>query len=247
MATQPATPTEMRTATATESSEATTPAADGESRVARKRRQTRTRIIAAAETLTRTRPIEEVTIGDITSAADVGHGTFYLHFKSKYEVLLPIVRAAAEQWDREIQAHLGACEDPAEVVGLSTRYMARRLHGDPLWRWLLAEGGLPLELIKDAIGRFSARDFGRGLLSGRFQVSDLQATNNFMGGGFVAGLLASFQAQEPGKTIDHMAELVLRTLGLDVAEAARIAHQPLTPLPSPAPQNQPETHKERDL
>ena len=143
-----------------------------------------------------TLPTEEVTIGDITSAADVGHGTFYLHFKSKYEVLLPIVRRAAERWDEEIQAHLADCQDPAEVVGLSTRYMARKLHADPLWRWLLREGGLPLELVKDAIGRFSARDFGRGLLSGRFQVSDLQATNNFMGGGFVAGLLASFNAED---------------------------------------------------
>ncbi len=211
-----------------------TPADAGESRVARKRREARARIIAAAETLMRERAIEDVTIGDITSAADVGHGTFYLHFKSKYEVLLPIVRAAAEKWDDEIQAHLGDRDDPAEVVGLSTRYMARLLHGDPLWRWLLKEGGLPLELVKDAIGRFSARDFGRGLLSGRFQVTDLQATNNFMGGGFVAGLLASFTSEDPGDAIDNMAELILRTLGLDVAEAARIAHQPLTPLPTPS-------------
>jgi len=202
-----------------------------ESRVARKRREARERIINAAERLMRTRPIEAVTIGDITSAADVGHGTFYLHFKSKYEVLLPIVRAAARQWDTDIQEHLGDRDDPAEVVGLSTRYMGRRMQGDPLWRWLLKEGGLPIELIKDAIGRFSARDFGRGLLSGRFQVTDLQAANNFMGGGFVAGLLASFDAEDPGTAIDHMAELILRTIGVDVADAARIAHQPLTPLP----------------
>jgi AcrR family transcriptional regulator len=208
--------------------ESATPA--GESRVARKRREARARIIAAAEALMRERPIEDVTIGEITSTADVGHGTFYLHFKSKYEVLLPIVRTAAEKWDGDIQAHLGNCDDPAEVVGLSARHMARLMHGDPLWRWLLKEGGLPLELVKDAIGRFSARDFGRGLLTGRFQVPDLHATNNFMGGGFVAGLLASFHSEDPDQAIDHMAELILRTLGLDVAEAARIAHQPLAPL-----------------
>ena len=54
-----------------------------------------------------------------------------------------------------------------------------------------------------------------------------------MGGGFVAGLLASFASEDPDQAIDHMAELILRTLGLDVAEAARIAHQPLTPLANP--------------
>ena len=33
--------------------------------------------------------------------------------------------------------------------------------------------------------------------------------------------------------IDQMAELILRTLGLNVTEAARIAYQPLSPLPQP--------------
>ena len=66
-----------------------------ESRVERKRQAARERIIQAAERLMRSRPVEEVTISDITSAADVGHGTFYLHFSSKYEVLVPIVQAVA--------------------------------------------------------------------------------------------------------------------------------------------------------
>ena len=38
-------------------------------------------------------PIDDIQIKHITEAADVGHGTFYLHFKSKYDVLVPIVQA----------------------------------------------------------------------------------------------------------------------------------------------------------
>jgi AcrR family transcriptional regulator len=201
-----------------------------ETRVARKRREARARIVQAAEHLMRTRPVEDVTIGDITSTADVGHGTFYLHFKSKYEVLLPIVRASAQQWDDAIQRALADREDPAEVVGLSMRYMGRQVSGDPLWRWLLRHSGMPIDTVRDAIGRFAARDFGRGLLSGRFLVPDLPATNSFLFGGFVAGLLVSFDADDPDRAIDLMAELLLRTLGLPVQEAARIANQPLPPI-----------------
>ena len=181
----------------------------------------------------RARPVEEITVGDITSAADVGHGTFYLHFKSKYEVLIPITRDIAERWDRTIQESMADGDDPAEVVGLSTRYMGRAVNADPLWRWMLSQSGMPMEDIKNAIGRFAARDFGRGLLSGRFQVADLSAANSFLIGGFVAGLLASFDSEDPDKAIDHMAELLLRTLGVGVEEASRIAHQPLPRLATP--------------
>lgn len=206
---------------------------DGEeSRVARKRREARARIIRAAEQLMRTRPVEAVTIGDITSAADVGHGSFYLHFRSKYEVLVPVVRATAERWDARLQTALSGCEDPAEVVGFSTRYMGRLITGDPLWRWLLRHSGMPMDTLRDAVGRFAARDIGRGLLSGRFQLPDLPAANSFLFGGFVAGLLTSLDAENPEQAIDQMAELLLRSMGLPLADAERIGHQPLPTLES---------------
>jgi AcrR family transcriptional regulator len=204
--------------------------APSESRVERKRRATRERIIRESEHLMRTRPVEDITIGDITNAADVGHGTFYLHFKSKYEVLIPITREMAERWDKALQAATSDIEDPAEVVGLSTRHMGRAVIADPLWRWMLKHSGMPIDDIRNAIGRFAARDFGRGLTSGRFQVASLSIANSYLVGGFVSCLLASIDAEDPEEAIDNMAELLLRTLGVEAREASRIAHQPLPPL-----------------
>lgn len=205
-----------------------------ETRVARKRREARARIITAAERLMRSRPLDEITIGDITNEADVGHGTFYLHFKSKHEVLVPILQAMVEHWDQVIRVHLAArtagSGDPAVVVGLSIRYMGRALRTDPLWRWMLEHSGMSMEDMRAAVGRIAARDFGRALLSGRFQVPDLPLANSILMGGFVTGLQASFIADDPGRVIDNMTELLLRTLGVEVGEAARIAHQPLPPL-----------------
>jgi len=204
--------------------------ARSESRVARKRRAAYERIIAEAERLMRRRPIEDITVGDITEAADIGHGTFYLHFKSKNEVLIPITRNIARRWDEVLQASFSDTDDPAEVVCLSARHMGRAVLADPLWRWLLQHSGVPVDHMRSAIGRFAARDFKRGYATGRFQVADVEAVNRFLVGGFVASLLASFDAPNSNRAIDHMAELLLRTLGVNQEDAARIAHQPISTL-----------------
>ena len=200
------------------------------SRVERKRKDTRERIIRQAEYLMRKQPIDELTIQDFTDAAGIGHGTFYLHFKSKYEVLIPIVEQEARRWDKIIQSQMSDIDDPAIVLASSSRYMARVIAADPLWRWFLQHSGVPVEDMRHAIGRFGARDFGRGLMSGRFNVPELTIASSYMLGGFVSGLLASFDSADPNRTIDQMVEMFLRVVGLESEEAARIANLPLPEL-----------------
>ena len=200
------------------------------SRVERKRRDTRVRIIRQAESLMRNQPIDDITIQDITDAADIGHGTFYLHFRSKYEVLIPIVEQEAVRWDEIIQRRVSDVADPAIALASSARYMARIIVADPLWRWVLQHSGVRVDDLRQAIGRFGARDFGRGLVSGRFQVPELTIASSYMLGGFVNGLLASFDSAEPNRTIDQMVEMFLRVVGLEPQEAERIANLPLLEL-----------------
>ncbi len=200
---------------------------DSLSRVERKRRDTRGRIVREAESLMRSRPIDEITIQDITDASNIGHGTFYLHFKSKYEVLIPIVEQEAIRWDEIIQQRMSDVDDPAIVLASSSRYMARVIVADPLWRWFLQHSGVPVDDMRQAIGRFGARDFGRGLMSGRFKVPELSIASSYMLGGFVNGLLASFDSANPDRTIDQMVEMFLRVVGLDPEEAEQIANLPL--------------------
>ena len=181
----------------------------------------------AAEQLMRSSPVDEVTIAGITQAADVGHGTFYLHFKSKYEVMVPIVQSLAADWDTQLQAETASMDDPAEVIAYSARQMGRRIVGDPLWCWLLQHSGVPVDEIRQAVGSFSSRDFGRGLMTGRFQVPTLQVGSVFMLGGYVNGLMAAIPSDDAGEIIDQVVEMMLRVMGVPPEEAADIAHRPL--------------------
>jgi AcrR family transcriptional regulator len=57
------------------------------SRHERRRRQTRKQLIEAAVQLVLEKGYEAVTIQDITDRADLGRGTFYIHFKDKEEAV----------------------------------------------------------------------------------------------------------------------------------------------------------------
>ena len=197
------------------------------SRTLRKKQAVRSRIIQKAEKLLRAGPIETVTIQDITDAADVGHGTFYLHFKSKHEVLIPIIQTIAERIERQLQQYFSDHEDPADIVCQSARLMGRAALADPLWRWLLEHSGMPIEAMRKAIGRFASKAFGKGLMTARFSIPEMRTASAVILGGYVNGLLAAFESPDPEAAIDQTAELLLRLLGIPAEEAADLAHKPL--------------------
>jgi len=57
------------------------------SRHARRREQTRRRLIEAAIDLVLAKGYDSITIQEITDRADLGYGTFYLHFKDKEDIV----------------------------------------------------------------------------------------------------------------------------------------------------------------
>ncbi len=189
--------------------------------------ETRSKIIAATVELLRTSALDDLTIAEITEAADVGHGTFYLHFKSKHDVMVPIFQKRTRQWDAAISNAGGDIEDPAAAVAQATRYIGRMILADPLCRWLLRDSGFPVEEVRDALGNFVARDLQHGLEAGRFQTDDLDLTARYLIGGAVACMMSLFDAEDPGEQVDGIAELMLRALGVPWSEARDITRQPL--------------------
>ena len=98
---------------------------DGLRRISRKKARTRADLLAAARQVFAARGYHETSIAEITHAADVGVGTFYLHFRDKDEIFTTLI----EEGLREIREQVtsAALQRPYEqmlpaVVRLTFHY-----------------------------------------------------------------------------------------------------------------------------
>ncbi|MBW2244820.1 MAG: TetR/AcrR family transcriptional regulator [Deltaproteobacteria bacterium] len=193
----------------------------------RRRTETRSRIVKAAERLMRERGVEAVTIHDITEAADVGHGTFYLHFKTKGDVLRPVIEQLAERLHAHVDRATGGAVDPAVRMATGVRIALRTIVGDPLWNWYVFRSGTPFRRLAEGMDGPPAKDMDRGVASGRFFAADLPATWAFIDGAMTGVLTALSRGTLGDDAVETTAELVLRSLGIGAEEASRIARRPL--------------------
>lgn len=63
----------------------------------RRREKTRVDLLAAAERVIARKGYHQTRIADIATEADVGLGTFYLHFKTKNEIFIELIESGANE------------------------------------------------------------------------------------------------------------------------------------------------------
>src|SRR5579885_1066500 len=84
-------------------------------RQARRRRQTRSRLIRAAAALFARRGVDSTRINEITDEADVGFGSFYNHFRSKDQIVEAVAAETIAAHAATVAELTRGLEDPAEV------------------------------------------------------------------------------------------------------------------------------------
>jgi AcrR family transcriptional regulator len=202
----------------------------GPGRVERRRARVRQRILEVTERLAEARGVDEVTLEDITEAADVARRTFYHYFESKHAALVPIARERARSLSRRIDRVTEAIEDPAEVLATALRHTLRSLPEDPLCAWFVFRSGLPQQRLREGIGESGQRDVMRGVESGRFLLDNPSVVAALLGGAVIGALAGRLEGALDDAGLDEAVEYVLRLLGVPVEEARDIAHRPLAPL-----------------
>jgi len=200
-------------------------------RVERRRARVRQQLLEAAETLMGTRGVDAVTVEEITEAADVARRTFYHHFDSKHELLVPLARARTKSLNRRIDRLIEEVRDPAEAVSIALRHTFRGIPEDPLCAWFVLRSGLPYERLLEGIGESGSRDVARGIEAGRFAVDNPAAGSTLLVGSLIAVISARVDGKLRDEDLDAAAEYALRLLGVPAVEARGIAHRPLPSLP----------------
>jgi AcrR family transcriptional regulator len=200
-------------------------------RVERRRARVRQQLLEAAESLMLARGVDAVTVEEITEAADIARRSFYHHFDSKHDLLVPIARARTKSLNRRIDRLIEEVRDPAEAVSVGLRHTFRGIPEDPLCAWFVLRSGLPYERLLDGIGESGTRDVARGVALGRFVVENAVAGSTLLVGSLIAVIAARVEGKLSDEDLDDAVEYALRLLGVPVSEARSIAHRPLPPLP----------------
>src|SRR5499425_658390 len=82
----------------------------------RKREKTRVDLLEAAERVIAAKGYHQTRIADIANEADVGLGTFYLHFKTKNEIFIELIDYGAGDLRQELVEAKAGIHDPAEKL-----------------------------------------------------------------------------------------------------------------------------------
>ncbi len=224
------------------------PAQAREPRGARRKRETREKLLRAAFRLFGERGVDAVAISEITEAADVGFGSFYNHFASKEAVHEAVVDAMFDQFGDTLERLTMDVADPAEVIAICVRHTILRAKTEPLWGSFFVRQGLGVPAVTRGLGVRLLRDVQRGVEAARFSVADPMMTI-ILAGGCVMATIAAQRTEDGGALATRLgfdgsnlasraATVILESLGLEHAEAEEIGSRPLPRLvPAPSKSN----------
>jgi AcrR family transcriptional regulator len=202
-------------------------------RHARRREQTRRKLLDAAGALFARQGVDKTRINEITDGADVGFGSFYNHFDSKDAIVEAVLAETVSAQGAALETVTSRLDDPAEVVAAAHRYFVNLARADPDWGWLLIRLDLSQKISFEALRPFAQRDLERGIRAGRFNVPDKRVALFATGGALLAVMRLVLDGQAPRDADRHHAEGVLRMLGLSAGEAAEVARRPMPEISPP--------------
>ncbi len=193
------------------------------SRRERRRTQTRTSLIEAAQGLFAEQGVEATAIAEITEAADVGFGSFYNHFTSKEEIAEAVLGEALELQKTALFALIDPITDPAEAVAVAHSFLIEQARVNPTFGWLLVRLDASHRLLIRALGDRARQDIRDGIAASRFTTADPEVTFFGTGGALLLVMRAVLDGDLGDDAGVRHSEGLLRMLGVPDPEVADIA------------------------
>jgi AcrR family transcriptional regulator len=198
-----------------------------EGRVERRKARTRAALLAAARRLFAAQGVDPTTIAEIAEEADIAVGSFYNYFATKEELLEAVLEEELSKQLRLLELRQAQVEDPAEKISVAHRHLIRVVQTDPEWAWLMVRLEVPYRVAWSVLGEAASRDLRTGIRAGRFEVANAALALTASGGALFAVMHAQLVEQGSRRADVEHAEGVLRSFGLDRADAAEVARRPL--------------------
>ena len=175
-----------------------------------------------------------VAVSDVAREAGLSRGTIYNNLDDPAGLFSSVCETVADEFNSSINLATQSMQDPAEKISAAIRLCMRRVHEEPHWGRFIARYAMLEPRLGSFWGTMPAEELRRGLLSGRFtfqrdQVASITASAG--GATFGAMMLVLDGHRTWRQAGSDTAEIILRGLGLDRAEARDITQKELDPLP----------------
>ncbi|WP_028103908.1 TetR/AcrR family transcriptional regulator [Pseudoduganella violaceinigra] len=196
-------------------------------RVAAKRREkTRARLLESA-LLVFAQKGPQAVIDDVIAHAGMARGSFYNYFRTNEELLAAVASEINDELLRAIDPVVQQCEDPAERIACGTRLLLHAVRRFPLYGTFMAR--LPYPAANHSLlgARFLARDVEQGVAQRRFGDAGQKIGSDMLAGVVLSAAYSTAQAPLDPDYPDASARAMLRVLGVETEEAARLASLPL--------------------
>lgn len=198
-------------------------------RTLRRKASTRTALVEAAQRLLAERHRDDMSIREITEAADVGLGTFYGHFEGKAPLLEATMALTLEQHSAWLESVIEDLDGPAERLAVGVRLTGRLQRSRPQVARILLRVGLSRLVSSEGLAPRARHVLSVGATTGRLRVGDMGVALAGAGGALL-GLMQLLEAEphmDAGQAADQLAANLLCMFGLPPDEAQAVATSPL--------------------
>ncbi len=191
----------------------------------RKRARTRAQLRQAGIAAIAARGPEGLTVGEVAKLAGVAQGTFYNHFPS----LTDLVEEIAEQLGTGVEIARDALDaiesDPAGRVAIGVLQLVDLADRDPDSAAAFVALAAARPEFRARVRAIIGRAIADGVAVGRFRVEAGPAAVNAVLGTCLQSMRSISLGETDGSIGSAVAPLVLRTLGVDDDEGARVVER----------------------
>jgi AcrR family transcriptional regulator len=204
---------------------------DHRPRVAAERRERmRRRLIESAMIVFADKGVGASVIPDVVASAEVSQGTFYNYFHTNEDLLVAVADELSGEVVQMIEPGVGGVADPAARVATAFRCYLHLARGHRLLARFLAAAGMRLLVQNNATFRYLPADLKEGQQLGVFVAGPVDILLDLVGGAGMAALDRMARGRVSKDYPDQIAAAMMRMLGMDMAEAARLTAGPLPKL-----------------
>ena len=168
----------------------------------------------------------QLTVSELAQAANVARGTLYRNVGSMNDLFDRVVAEVSVDLHQRVSESFAGIDDPAARLATGLRLWVRYAYENPTFGRFAVRFGLSEESLRAVMAGPPMRDINAGVAGGRYDLGSVSVDSiaSMVLGATVSAMWVVLEGHQTWREAgSSTAELVLRAMGIQAAEAREIA------------------------